>query len=77
MHGDACNLSSLRVRGILVISQGMFSYKRNVMETLKDDDSLRLERVHEKSHFVLSSPRRCSRVLETQVFGFFFRSGLG
>ena len=33
-HGDVCNLSSLRVRGILVISKDKFSYKRNVMGTL-------------------------------------------
>ena len=29
------------------------------------------------SHFVLSSPRKCSRVLETRVFGSLFELGLG
>ena len=52
MHGDACYLSSLRVRGVLVISQYGVSYKRNVMETLDIVDFfLDKKRVHEKKSF--------------------------
>ena len=37
MHRDACNLSSLKVRGILVISQDRVSYIRKLMETIRND----------------------------------------
>ena len=41
MHGDACNLSPFRVRGILVISHDrVFLYKEPYGHP-KDDDSLR------------------------------------
>ena len=62
-HGDACNLSSLRVRGILVISQDrVFLYKETYGNLNEIDALLRQERVHEKkAKFVLSSPRRCFR----------------
>ena len=61
-HGDACNLSSLRVRGILVISQDrVFLYKETYGNPNKIDDFLREKGVHEKNPNLLSSPRKCSR----------------
>ena len=49
MHGDACNLSSLRVRDILVISQDRVFLNKEPYGNPKEDDALlRQERVHEK-----------------------------
>ena len=65
MHGDACDLSSLRVRGILVISHDrVFLYKKPYGNP-KDDDALlrQKESPWEKAMCVFSHlQRRCSKV---------------
>ena len=64
-HRDACNLSSLRVRGILVISQDrVFLYKEPYGNPKEDDTLLRQERVHEKR------PSVCSLISKEGVLEF-------
>ena len=77
-HGDACNLSSLRVRGILVISQDrVFLYKETYGNPKDDDALLRQERVHEKRPILCFHLQEGVLELERPGFGFLFGSGLG
>ena len=59
-HEDECNLSSLRVRGILVISHDRgFPIKGTLWKPQKDDDFLIEKGVKEKrKHGVLSSQKK-------------------